>query len=75
MENGDSITFILPMPKSWSRKKKSIMDGQGCTSKPDVDNLLKALLDALFLDDAHIWKISRLEKVWGYQGKIIIERR
>lgn len=70
--NGDKVVFVMPMPKSWSRKKKDLMEGTGCMSKPDVDNLLKALLDAIYGDDAHIWKIRGLEKVWGYEGGIRI---
>lgn len=63
LENGDGVIFVMPMPKRWSKKTKALMDGEGCTSKPDIDNILKALMDALFVDDAHIWKLSRLEKV------------
>jgi crossover junction endodeoxyribonuclease RusA len=51
-----SIDFVLRRPKSLMRKR----DPEGevwCTSKPDRDNLEKAVLDALkqdgwFLDDA-----------------------
>lgn len=70
--NGDGVVFVLPMPVSWSKKKKAQMCGQWCQSKPDLDNLLKALLDALFLDDAHIAELSKLRKEWGYTGEIRI---
>lgn len=72
-ENGQSITFILPFPKSYSDKKKRELDGQPHTLKPDTDNLLKSLLDALYQNDAHIWHIAEIKKLWGYQGKIIIK--
>ena len=44
-----SIQFYLPIPKSWPEtKKQAAMDGQIVpTTKPDVDNLLKAIMDAL----------------------------
>ena len=66
------IIFHVAMPKSWSKKKRHIFNGQPHTHKPDVDNLLKALLDAIFGDDAHIWDI-RASKLWAEQGMIVIE--
>ncbi|AIV30125.1 endodeoxyribonuclease RusA [Enterobacter cloacae] len=48
------------------------MDGQPHQQKPDLDNLKKSLLDALFEDDSHIWD-ARTSKVWGETGMIIIE--
>lgn len=66
-EAGAHITFVLPMPKSWSKKKRAEMDGQPHQQKPDIDNLTKALLDALFEDDAHIWDV-RTSKRWGEIG-------
>ena len=40
------------------------MNGQAHQQKPDADNMIKALMDALFTDDAHIWDF-RVTKVWG----------
>ncbi len=68
---GSHIVFIMPMPKSWSKKKKKAMDGQPHQQVSDLDNMLKALLDSLFQDDSHIWDI-RATKLWGYSGKIIV---
>jgi Holliday junction resolvase RusA-like endonuclease len=48
------------------------MDGKPHQSKPDKDNLEKALMDALFTDDSHIWD-SRVTKLWGKEGQIIIK--
>jgi len=70
-ESGYHATFIIPMPKSWSKKKRLAMNGQPHKTKPDKDNLEKALLDALETDDAHIWD-GRVTKVWGKAGIIII---
>ncbi|ARD60179.1 crossover junction endodeoxyribonuclease RuvA [Kosakonia radicincitans DSM 16656] len=69
---GAYVTFILPMPASWSKKKRAEMNGKPHQVKPDKDNLEKALLDALFENDAHIWD-SRVTKLWGESGQIIIE--
>ena len=70
-ESGAHITFVLPMPASWSKKKRQQHNGQPHQAKPDCDNMLKALMDALYEDDAHIWD-CRITKVWGEIGQIII---
>jgi Holliday junction resolvase RusA-like endonuclease len=66
------VTFTLPMPKSWSNKQKSKMVGRPHKVRPDLDNLLKGLWDALLIDDAHIWD-CRATKQWGHEGSIHIE--
>ncbi|MBN3093504.1 RusA family crossover junction endodeoxyribonuclease [Pectobacterium brasiliense] len=71
-ESGWHVTFVLPMPPSWSKKKRSEMNGKPHQQKPDKDNLEKALLDAIFDDDSRIWD-GRVSKIWGEVGKIIIE--
>lgn len=67
-----SLTFVLPMPKSWSQKKKREMLHQLHEQKPDLDNLIKGFQDALMKDDAHIAWYGQMLKVWGYTGKILI---
>lgn len=71
-DNGQDITFVLPLKKSYSKKKKLLLDGQPHTIKPDADNLMKAVLDAIYKDDSHIWHIGSIKKIWGHEGKIII---
>jgi Holliday junction resolvase RusA-like endonuclease len=68
---GGNIVFILPMPKSWSAKKREEMNGEAHTQKPDIDNLLKSLMDAVFPDDSHVWDV-RITKLWGDKGAIEI---
>ncbi|WES88797.1 RusA family crossover junction endodeoxyribonuclease [Dickeya fangzhongdai] len=68
---GWHVTFVIPMPASWSKKKRAEFNGKPHQAKPDCDNLLKALMDAIFDDDAHIWDV-RVSKVWGEAGQIII---
>ena len=63
--------YILPMPKSWSNKKKEKMDGLPCKSKPDTDNITKAVKDTLKKEDGDVWW-EKAQKRWGYEGKIII---
>ncbi len=72
MPDRPRIVFYMPMPKSWSKKKKAAMNGQPHLNKPDLDNLLKALFDAVYDDDAHIWCVYA-EKRWAYDGQIKIE--
>lgn len=69
---GDTITFHIPMPESWSKKKKQKFNGQGHQSRPDIDNLTKALLDAVFTEDSSVWSISTY-KLWAYSGAIEIQ--
>jgi Holliday junction resolvase RusA-like endonuclease len=70
-QSGDSILFMIPMPESWSLKKKHAMVKQPHKSKPDLDNLIKAVGDALYDDDSGLWNY-RAAKRWGYEGQIII---
>ncbi len=71
VEPGDSVVFVMPMPKSWSKRKREMHNGMPHTQRPDLDNLVKALLDAVHVDDSHIWKLTA-EKRWGEVGAIII---
>lgn len=68
-ECNSHITFHMPMPKSWSVKKKREQEGKAHQVRPDKDNLEKALLDAIYDEDSHIWD-SRVTKVWAYNGAI-----
>lgn len=70
-ENGYHVTFILPMPISWSKKKRAAMNGKPHQQRPDKDNLEKALLDAIFDEDSKVWD-GRVTKLWGEVGQIII---
>lgn len=68
-EAGAHVTFIVPMPKSWSKKKRLKMLNKPHTSRPDLDNYLKALLDAVYGEDSGVWDI-RATKLWGVEGAI-----
>jgi Holliday junction resolvase RusA-like endonuclease len=65
-----NIVFYLPMPESWSKKKKAEMDGKPHQQVPDIDNCCKAVFDCLCDQDNFIWKVS-CEKIWSYTGKIV----
>lgn len=66
-----ALHFTLPMPKSWSKKKRLALVGQPHQSKPDVDNLVKAVLDALLPDDSRVHTVHAT-KTWGESGSITI---
>ena len=67
-----SITFVAPMPKSWSKKKKAAMDGAEKKTKPDLDNYIKAFKDALCENDEWVSSYGSMKKIHGYEGKIIV---
>jgi Holliday junction resolvase RusA-like endonuclease len=69
-----SITFVITMPKSWSLKKKRLMDGEPHRLKPDLDNLIKAFKDAMSEDDSFVHTYKDIRKIWGKQGCIIIQQ-
>jgi Holliday junction resolvase RusA-like endonuclease len=66
------LDFVLPMPKSWSNKKRLLMNGTPHQQKPDRDNLEKAVQDALAKDDSYIWH-GITTKRWGTEGSVTIE--
>lgn len=51
------IIFYLPMPHSWSEKKKALMNGTPHQQKPDSDNLAKSVFDSLLKEDCKIWDV------------------
>lgn len=66
-----SVTFHLPMPASWPKKKREAMEGTPHQQKSDLDNLIKSVCDALREDDSTIWDVSA-RKLWAKEGKIVI---
>lgn len=63
--------YLIPMPNSWSEKKKEKMNRMPNESKPDTDNITKAIKDTLREKDADIW-YECAQKRWAYKGSIII---
>lgn len=70
-ESGSHVIFHMPMPKSWSKKKRAEMLGQPHRQKPDRDNLEKALMDAVYENDESVWDM-RTTKIWSDIGCIEI---
>ena len=67
-------TAYLPIPKSWSKVKRSVAAGQPHRQKPDRDNIDKAVLDSLFKQDSGI-HTGTIKKLWddGNGPRIEIE--
>lgn len=68
-DSAATVIFSMPMPSSWSKKKKAAMSCKPHKQKPDIDNLLKALLDATMKEDCSVWDI-RAMKLWATEGSI-----
>jgi Holliday junction resolvase RusA-like endonuclease len=70
------FTFEIKMPKSWSQAKKNRMRGQIHQQKPDLDNLIKAVLDSFtygrHLDDSYVGTFLFAQKIWADKGRIVI---
>lgn len=66
------IIFIVPLPESWSMKKKMSMENKPVQVRPDIDNYLKAFMDTMVTEDGFVWKIQA-QKIYGAVGKIIIK--
>ena len=74
-----NIIYAFRRPKSLSKKERNEIDGGKNipkTTKPDIDNLTKAILDALngivWKDDAQVTQIN-IQKVWSAKDQIEVE--
>ncbi|MBX5322552.1 RusA family crossover junction endodeoxyribonuclease [Staphylococcus caprae] len=69
------LEFIFTTPKSWSNKKRLAMIGKYKPTKPDIDNLIKTVLDAannhLWNDDNQIVEIASFKR-YGEEPKILM---
>jgi Holliday junction resolvase RusA-like endonuclease len=65
------VRFVLPMPEGWSEKKRFAYDNQPHRQRPDLDNLLKGLMDAVLKEDSGVHDVQA-NKVWGKEGRIEI---
>ena len=65
-----SVEFYLPMPCSWSKRKRQDHDGRPHQVKPDADNLLKAWMDC-FGEDCAVWSVSA-SKFWSASPAVVL---
>lgn len=70
-----SLYFYFEPPKSWSKKRKLIAIGTYKRTKPDVDNLIKTVLDAannhVWQDDNQVVHIDSY-KMYSEESKIVM---
>ena len=66
------VGFAIPMPVSWSKKKRLTMEGMPHQQKPDIDNLVKGVMDAMSKDDANVYELEA-EKWWDVEGAVVVQ--
>lgn len=71
-----TIAVWYEIPKSWSKAKKDETIGEPHTSKPDLDNIVKSILDGLngtaWKDDAQVSIIRAGKRWWDRSPKTIV---
>lgn len=71
-----NVIFYMPIPNSWTKKQKTEAPGEYHTSKPDIDNLVKGLFDAvngiLWADDKQVVRVNAT-KVYGEKPGFLME--
>lgn len=71
----DSITFYVTVPVGEKLKGKKLEErlervGKPHQMKPDIDNMVKAFMDAVMKEDSHVHTIGMTKKIWGIHGYI-----
>lgn len=64
-----TATFYIKTPDSWSQKKRLAKLGTLHDQKPDLDNLLKATVDALLPEDKAVGYMKGI-KYWAAENAI-----
>lgn len=72
IEQGMHIVFHMPVPPSWRKHKKESMHMKLHNSRPDIDNLLKGILDGWLVEDNFIADL-RVTKKWVNEENGYIE--
>lgn len=74
-ELGDEVRIVFGMPfaRSYGKAKRDGLRGRAHQIRPDVDNLLKGIMDAFRESDSSIWRVE-VKKIWtDGEGFITIE--
>lgn len=71
-----SVAIEAPIPASWSRRKKAEAIGKPCPVKPDIDNILKLILDGIngivFVDDKQVVSLVA-SKIYGETPRTTVQ--
>lgn len=62
---GACVSFFIPCPKTWSKKKKKRYHNTLHQSRPDLKNLLTGFEDGLCSEDKYVAHYSGLNKRWA----------
>lgn len=65
--DGIMVVASIPVSASWSKTKKEEHIDCGHRLKPDGDNILKSVCDALFEEDSYLW-VKWVVKFWCAEG-------
>ena len=65
------VKVHFKLPDSYSKKKKTALLGHPHQVKPDIDNILKGLMDILKEKDQTVYKVTA-EKTWAHENYIEI---
>lgn len=71
LPNRFTVLFCVPFPKSYTKKKCRELFLQPHQEKPDIDNMVKSLLDSLKKEDKDVYEI-RAKKIWSYKPAIFV---
>lgn len=76
---GVRIVAVFAPPASWSRRKREgALDAGWCAGRPDVDNVVKAVLDGMagiaYLDDSQVVALSAAKK-YGHEDCVCVAVR
>ncbi len=67
-----TLVAVRPMPISWGEEKRRLMRGEPAKPAPDLDNIIGAVMDALFPEgDDHVVSLEA-HKIWGERGQLHI---
>lgn len=71
-----TVAAVFAVPASWSKAKRAAaLAGQGHTSKPDIDNVVKAVADGLngvaWADDSQVCAIA-CRKTYGAEPGLTV---
>lgn len=71
------MTFYKQIPKSYTKKKKEECLKNGCTTRPDIDNYYKAILDSMdnifYTDDSFVVELSGRKLYTNIDSYIILK--
>lgn len=71
-----NFRFYMPIPESWSKKKKRIWNNAPHQSRPDISNLIKFYEDAatgiIYKDDSQLFCYTETFKVWSIEPKVVL---